>query len=210
VQVGASGAALEVFTRTAMRVRGRLTVRVVRRRVATGRIGLGDPAWSPDGKNLLFDLVDTEDRVSLTGGLWVVGADGRHLRRLTSHSSYSGASDSAGVWSPDGRRIAFGRYDPATSLTSMVVMNADGSGLHSVLSAPGNGFRVWSPDGRLIAFRFDPLAPLRPGVTVVDAATGAQTATIPLIGDGPAVTDWQALPGRNSTHCADRTPAPLR
>lgn len=62
---------------------------------------LGDarqPAWSPDGRRLVFQ--------SYRDGnwhIWTVGADGSRLRQLT----FGPYDDREPHWSPDGRRIAF-------------------------------------------------------------------------------------------------------
>jgi Tol biopolymer transport system component len=67
-------------------------------------------AWSPDGMRLAFVSFDDRndppcpaDSCPPSGELYVVGADGSGLRRLT----YSTADDEHPSWSPDGRRIAF-------------------------------------------------------------------------------------------------------
>ena len=71
---------------------------------------LSDPQVSPDGKWIVFVLrkTDLEENKGLTD-LWLVGADGTALRRLTSHK----ASDSSPRWAPDGKSIWFvsGRSD---------------------------------------------------------------------------------------------------
>jgi Tol biopolymer transport system component len=68
------------------------------------------PAWSPDGARLAFVSFDDgndphcpADSCPPSGELYVVGADGRGLRRLTR----STADDEHPTWSPDGRRLAF-------------------------------------------------------------------------------------------------------
>ncbi|MFL5923900.1 MAG: hypothetical protein ACJ75Q_05085 [Gaiellaceae bacterium] len=68
------------------------------------------PAWSPDGKRLAFvSFADANDpsceaaSCPPSGELYVIGADGSGLRRLTR----SRADDEHPTWSPDGRRIAF-------------------------------------------------------------------------------------------------------
>lgn len=68
------------------------------------------PAWSPDGTHLAFISFDDRndppcpaDACPPSGELYVVGADGSGLRRLTRSS----ADDEHPSWSPDGKRIAF-------------------------------------------------------------------------------------------------------
>jgi dipeptidyl aminopeptidase/acylaminoacyl peptidase len=58
----------------------------------------GNPQWSPDGKNVLF-----ESNRSGSQQLWVVSAGGGEPKQLTTIST--GASN--GIWSPDGSHIAF-------------------------------------------------------------------------------------------------------
>ena len=67
-------------------------------------------AWSPDGRRLTFVSFDDDNAPVCpaascppSGELYVVGADGTGLRRLTR----SKADDEHPSWSPDGSRIAF-------------------------------------------------------------------------------------------------------
>ncbi len=74
-----------------------------RRLVTSGRT----PDWSPNGGRLVF----VRPRPTLTfddalGRMYVVGAHGRGLRRLGRVSDASGP-----VWSPDGRWVAYNRFD---------------------------------------------------------------------------------------------------
>jgi TolB protein len=67
-------------------------------------------AWSPDGRRLAFVSFDDANAPTCpaascppSGELYMVGADGNGLRRLTR----SKADDEHPSWSPDGSRIAF-------------------------------------------------------------------------------------------------------
>jgi Tol biopolymer transport system component len=96
------------------------------------------PAWSPNGRQILF-----EGGPSLSG-VYVVNADGSGQRRLA-------RSGGAPAWSPDGRTIAF------FSDSKIYLMNADGSEhrqLTRKLWVWGGAGRAlaWSPDGRKLAF----------------------------------------------------------
>jgi TolB protein len=63
-------------------------------------------------------------------------------------------SDRSPAWSPDGKRIAFVRMDPAVDGSGEIYLaNADGSGLTRLTSSPGNDLSpTWSKDGKRIAF----------------------------------------------------------
>ena len=58
----------------------------------------GRPAWSPDGKTILFTSNRNGNR-----DLYLIDVETGHLRRLTTHS----AEDRYPSWSPDGSQIAF-------------------------------------------------------------------------------------------------------
>jgi Tol biopolymer transport system component len=68
------------------------------------------PSWSPDGRKIAFvsfadhnDPACPADSCPPSGEIYVVGADGTGLTRLTT----SKADDEHPTWSPDGLRIAF-------------------------------------------------------------------------------------------------------
>jgi tol-pal system beta propeller repeat protein TolB len=110
---------------------------------AHGAVGAVNPAWSPDGRQVVFNSLLTRD-------IYIINADGTGLAPLTFHP----ANDANPDWSPDGRRIAFNSNREDESNTDIYVMNSDGTGepvrLTSALGvdmAPD-----WSRDGRQIAF----------------------------------------------------------
>ena len=77
--------------------------------------------WSPDGAAhpVRERTVHAPDHIN--GTLYSMTADGTDVRPLTTGTS--------GVWSPDGTKIAFSRYDPDTEESAAYVMNADGTGV---------------------------------------------------------------------------------
>ena len=113
-------------------------------KLATGSYVTGNPAvvaggdaWSPDGRTIAY--LDRRGRVSL------MKPDGSDRRRLKGPALHSGGFSWSGVsWSPNGRELL---YDAGRRI---VVVNADGTGVHSVL--PRGRSPVWSPDGRQVVF----------------------------------------------------------
>jgi Tol biopolymer transport system component len=119
------------------------------------------PAFSPDGKRLVFRRVAKDE-------LFVIGLDGKGLRQLTNDPA---GAEHEPAWSPDGSRIAYTRYGcapgdeggsciwsiPAAGGTPTLLTGADlPPGCTDKL--PGYYVRrhsshaSWSPDGRQIAF----------------------------------------------------------
>jgi len=122
-----------------------------------------EPAWSPDGKRVAFVRTIAPPSASVGPpaivGIFLMNADGTHVKQVTQRKPNSGTEDHAPSWSPDGRRIVFMRVNntakpPGASV--IYVVNADGT--HgSVLRTmphrwPGAGAPAWSPDGTRILY----------------------------------------------------------
>jgi dipeptidyl aminopeptidase/acylaminoacyl peptidase len=106
-----------------------------------------DPAWSPDGKRILFSRC-TEQPGGSGCDLEVMNAAGTGMRRLAGgHWTYV-----RGQYSPDGRRIVVGA-DRGGLLSALWVMRADGTDLRRITRPSLQAFWPgWSPDGRRIVF----------------------------------------------------------
>jgi TolB protein len=121
-----------------------------RRRVTRDRFIDYFLAWAPDGKHFVFESNRPPVSASGVAGLWVMNVNGTGIRKLADEGT-----DPA--WSPDGRTIAFRRYNsPGIWLT-----NSDGSNQRQLTVPPQNPGSEsggsdqspdWSPDGKQIAF----------------------------------------------------------
>jgi TolB protein len=112
---------------------------------------LRTPAWSPDGRRLAFVRF-----LNGSNEIYVVNADGSHLRQLTGPRQDVIDELSSQAWSPDGRKLVFARGPNMSGLrarpTSIFVINADGTGIRQLTRDNSDDDPAWSPDGRRIAF----------------------------------------------------------
>jgi dipeptidyl aminopeptidase/acylaminoacyl peptidase len=157
-------------------------------RLTNERAGVGDAAWSPDGRRIVYTTNLRRDHdLETRSHLVAIDADGTGRRRLTADAAILFSP----VWMPDGSSIAaIGGYLPANFYRSdLWLIAADGSdaaapfggrnltGAHDLMLAtsinsdivPGEGHRVIpSADGGWLTFR----APIDGSVELWRVATG--------------------------------------
>lgn len=108
----------------------------------------GSPRISPDGTRIVYQL-EWADKMAdaFHTNLWIVAADGKNNRPLTQGKH----RDSAAVWSPDGKRLAY--ISTKSGRPQIVVRWMDSSeeaqitNLESAMSD-----LAWSPDSKWIAY----------------------------------------------------------
>jgi TolB protein len=120
-----------------------------------------EPAWSPDGKRIAFvrSLGSPPPARPRAVGIFVMNADGTHVRQLTQRNGTFHTEDRAPSWSPNGRQIAFMSANTTfrpPGASTIYVINADGTHARSVRSLPhawpGAGAPSWSPDGKRLLY----------------------------------------------------------
>jgi dipeptidyl aminopeptidase/acylaminoacyl peptidase len=147
---------------------------------------------SPDGKQIVFarewiDQVKDQSRTNL----WVVDSDGGRVRELTRGNW----RDTAPVWSPDAKRIAFLSDRDGTNQVHVLYVDTGEVAQLTHVQRAASGLK-WSPDGKQLAFTQiipdeDPVVkielPKRPrgaewakGPTVVDRISWARDGTGPI------------------------------
>jgi Tol biopolymer transport system component len=141
-----------------------------------------EPAFSPDGSHIAFRSNRDE------GGLYMMGATGETVRRLTGF----GFDPS---WSPDGRRIVFATDQVATPLARTQI-----SSLHVVDVESGEIRKIferdavqpaWSPNGERIAFWTAYVGDTRAGQR--DIATVRTDGSGLVMATDDAAIDWRPM-----------------
>ncbi len=103
------------------------------------------PAWSPDGRHIVFAGGDNQQNDTC---IYLMQADGSTITNLTPRQGSNRFSQP--TWAPDGHHIA------ASSRDGIYVMRHDGTARRRLISTGGLDWSpAWSPDGRHIAFVSD-------------------------------------------------------
>jgi dipeptidyl aminopeptidase/acylaminoacyl peptidase len=113
---------------------------------------VGEPVVSPDGKWVLFSVVDVELAAnSKTPHVWIVPTAGGDERKII-----SGQDADRPRWAPDGKRFAF--ISTKEGGSQVWIADFDGaagtvSGVHQLTSIKSEAEgELWSPDGKNILF----------------------------------------------------------
>lgn len=109
------------------------------------------PTWAPDGRSLLF--VSTRDRRYNIYSIPLEGGEAREMSKMPGSHRF-------GVYSPDGKKIAFysNRLRPGELYGfNIYVMNSSGETIDDLAKQITNGkgspgHPTWSPDGNWLAF----------------------------------------------------------
>ncbi len=160
--------------------------------VVTGSAWEHDPSWAPDGSALVYTSdgpgnpsvlsrkATPEPAETLNWDIYLVGADGTGLKRLTK----APAADVSPSWGP-GNRIAF--ESDRSGDSEIWTLAADGTGAKQVTRRDGwDGDPDWSPDGMQIAYASERGQDTEIFVTSADGRDTIQVTRNDAADDGPA------------------------
>jgi Tol biopolymer transport system component len=171
---------------------------------AAGDFDPRSPVWSPDGKTIAF-----LEGFFGSQQVHTVNADGSAEAQLT-YLPYSPSEfiDETLSWSPDGRKLLWGRG------SDVYTLDPDGGAIVNLTNDGRSAAPVWSPDSRKIAFSVGYPTPAADdtadGVYVMnrDGSGRTQVTSSPQGFDLP--TDWQALPFKNASKKCSALPGDYR
>jgi serine/threonine protein kinase/Tol biopolymer transport system component len=139
------------------------------RRVTNGGF---DPAWSPDGTQIVYATEEVNDPASRLGNstLYVASVSGGVPRKLVDGDGVQPA------WSPSGVRIAY--WSNVGGQRDLFTVAASGGAPVRVTNDPAIDWSpAWSPDGKFIYFSSDRGTAMNLWRIAVDEASGAVRGT---------------------------------
>jgi Tol biopolymer transport system component len=154
---------------------------------------------SPDGQSIVFSATDPGgDAYDPTYSIYMIKADGSGFRTLLGGED---TSPFGFTWSRDGRWIAYLQQDAGANLSSVHVIDPDGSERKLfTYPVPGSGMVRWSPDSTRVAVTSGNDGA---GLWVVDRVTGASQHVVT---EAAGAVDWSPDSQRLAVGLIDGSP----
>lgn len=150
-----------------------------------GEVFPGSTSWSPDGSQIVFDVVTYAGFPG--AGLYTASPNGEGLAKIYSNSNRV-ATDP--LWSPDGRYIAFRSSRYGEQSARIILVTPDGSEKLEIYSGDTPAFPLaWSPTGTQLLF-----ATVEEDHYILRIYEVESNAESLLGVAGEAVADWSQLP----------------
>lgn len=133
----------------------------------------GAPAWTPDGRHLVFSSNRSADweRDHRNSEIYLASVEGGEIQALTDRNG----PDRSPAVSPDGERIAFVSFEDRMrtyQVARLEVMALDGSGRQALTGGLDRSVSnpVWAADGSGVYFQFDDEGNTKVGFVTLDGA----------------------------------------
>lgn len=109
-----------------------------------------NPAWSPDGKEIVFSTIQFTDAASrdLVGEIWRVNLASGEKRRIET----GGADAIQPQFSPNGKRIVFWSVNQNFQRDLKTIPSQGGQAVNLTDDAALDWNPIWSPDGKFVYF----------------------------------------------------------
>ncbi len=117
---------------------------VTTRQLTTGPGDKTRPAWSPDGKFVIYTAPAVNGSLANGLDIWRVSATGGDPVDLSNREG----DETDASWSPDGKTICFTAFESKTGKKQLYLMDADGRNIRPIASGYLESQGIWSPDGR--------------------------------------------------------------
>jgi serine/threonine protein kinase len=114
------------------------------------------PSWSPDGTKILFTAPSKEfakNGTPFAEDIWVLDITQKDAAAVD--LTRRAGNDEEGVWSPDGKKIAFTSYYRDDGMPQLFLMNPDGSAQNRLSERFAEHSTTWTPDSSYLMYVMD-------------------------------------------------------